>query len=90
MGLLDGVLVGYDTLSYPLLCSWKLVCLSLVASAASYRLFRNYLTLLLHLFFVPMCWLVYTDPVGAAGSAEFESKDLQGGYFAEFDDAPDE
>ena len=62
----------------------------------------NYFTLLLHLSFVPMCWLVTvvpsesclpvlvcTDPVGAAGYAEYESEDPSGGYFVEFDDTAD-
>ena len=35
--------------------------------------------------------LVCTDPnEGLPGSADFVSKDLQGGYFVEFDDAGDE
>ena len=50
-----------------------------------------------------MCWLVivvpsksclpvlvFTDPVGAAGSTEYESEDPSEGYFVEFDDTADE
>ena len=94
------VVVGYDTLSYPLLFSWKLVCLStwLVLPLASQLLYPSFAPIL-----VPMCWLVTmvpskyclpllvcTDPVGAASSIEYNSEDPSGGYFVEFDDAADE
>ena len=95
--------VGYDTLSYPLLFSRKLVCLSslLVLPAAAcfattltfpstYSLYLcvGWLPLVLSKSCLPV--LICTDLVGAAGSAEYESEVLQGGYFIEFDDTADE
>ena len=97
------VVVGYDTLSYPLLFSRKLVCLSsfLVLPAAAcfattlpflctYSLYPcvGWLPLVPSKSCLPV--LVCTDPVEDAGSAEYESEELQGGYFIEFDDTSDE
>ena len=35
-------------------------------------------------------YLSVLTPIGATGSADYVSEDLQGGYFVEFDDAGDE